>query len=225
MEENLKPENFNFSHFFSNILPDLPIFTSIQFYKKFMKNIAIFASGSGTNAENIINHFKNSSDIKIEIILTNRSDAFVIERAKKHTIKYLIFNRKDFYESSMILDVLEEQKIDFIVLAGFLWLMPANLIQKFPGKIINIHPALLPAYGGKGMYGMKVHEAVINNLEQQSGITIHFVNEKYDEGKIIFQAKCLIETGDSPETLANKIHSLEYMHFPKIIEKVVSGML
>jgi phosphoribosylglycinamide formyltransferase 1 len=193
-------------------------------FNLFMKKLAIFASGSGTNAENIINYFKKSPDIKVDLVLTNRSDAFVIERAKKFLIDYEVFNRTDFYESDKVLDVLDKRGIDFIILAGFLWLIPVHLIKKYPGKIINIHPALLPKYGGKGMYGMKVHEAVINNHETRSGISIHLVNENYDEGEIIFQAKCNIESNETPDSLANKVHQLEYEHFPKIIEKVVLGL-
>jgi phosphoribosylglycinamide formyltransferase 1 len=186
-----------------------------------MKKLAIFASGSGTNAENIINYFNGHHDIKVDIVLTNRADAFVVERAKKYQIDYMVFNRSDFYENNKVLNILDIRKIDFVILAGFLWLIPVNLIQKFPKKIINIHPALLPNYGGKGMYGMKVHEAIIKNGEKQSGISIHFVNENYDEGEIIFQAKCNIDKNDTPELLANKIHFLEHEHFPREIEKAV----
>jgi len=189
-----------------------------------MKKLAIFASGSGTNAENIIKYFKGHSNIQVDVVLTNKSDAFVIDRAKNHNIEYLVFNRADFYESTKIIEFLEFRCIDFIILAGFLWLIPNNLIKKYHDKIINIHPALLPNYGGKGMYGMKVHESVINNHESQSGISIHFVNENYDEGEIIFQAKCSIEINETPESLANKIHSLEYEYFPKVIEKVVQNI-
>lgn len=190
-----------------------------------MKKLAIFASGSGSNAENIINYFKNKQNISVDIILTNRADAFVIERSKALMVDYYVFNRSEFYESDTIINLLKNRGIDFIILAGFLWLIPLNLIQFYSRRIINIHPALLPAYGGKGMYGMKVHEAVIKNRETQSGITIHFVNEKYDEGEIIFQAICFISETDTPETLANKIHVLEYEHFPKVIENVLKENL
>jgi phosphoribosylglycinamide formyltransferase 1 len=190
-----------------------------------MKRLAIFASGSGTNAENIIKYFKKHEDIEVNIVLTNKADAFVIERAKKFNIDYLVFNRPDFYDSMRVIDILSRRNIEFIVLSGFLWLIPNILIERYPRKIINIHPALLPNYGGKGMYGMKVHEAVIKNGESQSGISIHYVNENYDKGELIFQAKCSIDAGDTPDSLANKIHSLEYKHFPQVIEKVVLGKL
>lgn len=152
-----------------------------------MIKIALFASGSGTNAENIVNYFKNNANIKISLIASNNSEAYVLQRAKKLSVPTLVFNRNDFYKSDKILDYLKQKDIDFIVLAGFLWLIPSNLTKNYVNKIINIHPALLPAYGGKGMYGGKVHESVILNNEKQSGITIHYVNERYDEGKIIFK--------------------------------------
>lgn len=186
-----------------------------------MKNIAIFASGSGSNAQNISEYFKGKSDVNIALILTNSKSAFVIQRAKKLKIPVVIFNRNDFYKTENVLDKLKSFQIDFIVLAGFLWLIPDNLIKTFPGRIINIHPALLPKYGGKGMFGMKVHEAVKLANETESGITIHFVNEKYDEGEIIFQAKVKIEETDKPEKIAEKIHKLEYEHFPRVIENLL----
>jgi phosphoribosylglycinamide formyltransferase-1 len=189
-----------------------------------MKKIAIFASGSGTNAENIIKYFKNQSEIKVELVFTNKTDAYVIERAKNLNVDYHIFNRYEFYETNDVLKVLLAKNIDFIILAGFLWLIPANLISNFHNRIINIHPALLPKYGGKGMYGMKVHEAVIQNKEPESGISIHYVNEKYDEGELIFQAKCSINPDDTPESLANMIHALEYKYFPEVIEKTILGL-
>jgi phosphoribosylglycinamide formyltransferase-1 len=186
-----------------------------------MKTIAIFASGSGTNAQNIIEYFKKKDNIKIVLILSNKKNAFVLERAKTFNIPFIIFDRKQFYESEHIVDLLLEKHIDLIVLAGFMWLIPNNLIQAFPDRIINIHPALLPKYGGKGMYGINVHRAVIKNNEKESGISIHLVNEKYDEGKIIFQAKCNVDISDTPEKLAKRIHLLEHEHFPKIIEKLL----
>jgi phosphoribosylglycinamide formyltransferase 1 len=186
-----------------------------------MKKIAIFASGSGTNAENIIKYFQNHSTIKVELVFTNKLDAFVIERAKNLDVDCQIFSRNDFYETDKVLKILDARNIDFIILAGFLWLIPSNLINVFQKRIINIHPALLPNYGGKGMYGMKVHEAVIQNKENESGISIHFVNDKYDEGELIFQAKCDIKADDTPESLANKVHMLEYKYFPEIIEKTI----
>jgi phosphoribosylglycinamide formyltransferase 1 len=184
-----------------------------------MNRIAIFASGSGTNAENIMNYFAKSEIIKVAIVLSNKPDAYVLERAKKKGVDSFVFTRTEFYDSEIVDEVMEKKSIDYIVLAGFLWLMPERLIQKFRRRIINIHPALLPKYGGKGMYGMRVHEAVIANNEKESGITVHDVNENYDEGKIIFNATCKIEPGETPETLAAKIHQLEYKYFPSTIEK------
>ncbi len=186
-----------------------------------MKRIAIFASGSGTNAQNIIEHFKDKPDIEISLVLSNKKDAKVLSRAKQFNVPTYTFDRTTFYESLDVPEMLSREKIDLIVLAGFLWLVPINLIKAFPGRIINIHPALLPKYGGKGMYGMKVHEAVIESGDRESGITIHYVNEKYDDGAIIFQAKCPIEESDTPEVLARKIHKLEYENFPMVIEKLL----
>lgn len=186
-----------------------------------MNNIAIFASGSGTNAEKIIQYFKNKDNFKICLVLSNKKDAFVLQRAKNHNIPIIYFNRETYNETEDLLTILKEFKIDLIALAGFLWLIPEYLINAFPNRIINIHPALLPKYGGKGMYGMKVHESVINNNENESGITIHYVNENYDEGQIIFQARCKVDKDDTPESLANKIHALEYEHFPIVIEKLL----
>ena len=186
-----------------------------------MKKIAILASGSGSNAENIHDYFKNRNDVEITLILTNNPTAFVIERAKKLNIKCILFNKNQFSETDEIVTELQREEIDLVVLAGFLWLIPQNLIEAFPSKIVNIHPALLPAYGGKGMYGSKVHEAVIENNEDVSGITIHYVNEKYDEGETIFQVATEIKSKDTPESLAQKIHALEYEHFPKVIERII----
>ncbi len=186
-----------------------------------MTNIAIFASGSGTNAENIANYFKDNLHIRVMLILSNKPDAFVLERAKKLGIETAVFLKPDL-ENGSVLQMLQEKNIDFIVLAGFLLKIPIAIINAFPNKVINIHPALLPKYGGKGMYGNKVHEEVIANAEKESGITIHFVNEKYDEGGIIFQAKCSINENDTPDTLAGKIHLLEYKHFPAVIERVIN---
>ena len=171
-----------------------------------MIRIAIFASGSGSNAENIINYFKDNNHISVALLLTNNYEAGVIKRAKKLNMPILIFTKKNFNESTQIIDILINQKIDWIILAGFLWLVPSPMISAFPNKIINIHPALLPKYGGKGMWGHFVHEAVVSNKEIESGITIHLVNEKYDEGEILFQAKCDILESDTALEVANKIH-------------------
>lgn len=188
-----------------------------------MNRIAIFASGSGTNAENIINFFKESKKNEISLIFSNNKNAYVIQRAINHGIKHGIFTRTEFYETHNILEILQKEQVDFIVLAGFLWLIPEYLIEAYPNRIINIHPALLPKYGGKGMYGMNVHKAVIENKEKETGITIHYVNKEYDKGNIIFQAKCPVLPGDKPDDIAKKVHSLEYAHFPKIIKNIVEN--
>jgi len=183
--------------------------------------IAIFASGSGSNAENIVTYFSNNSDLEFPIILSNKSAAFIHERAKRLKIPSITFSKDQFNDGNAILEVLKSNKIDFIVLAGFLLKIPTLLINEFPNKIINIHPALLPKYGGKGMYGDKVHQAVKVAGETESGITIHYVNENYDEGNIIFQARCEILAEDSAEDIANKVHALEYKFFPEVIAKIV----
>jgi len=187
------------------------------------KRLAIFASGSGTNAQNIIRYFKTSPAGEVVLVLSNKRHAKVLERAKNEDIKSLYFDKEDLYSENGVLSILEKAGIDFIVLAGFLLKFPEIILNKYPNKVINIHPALLPAYGGKGMYGKHVHEAVINNREKQSGITIHYVNEAYDEGAIIFQACTDISEEDTPESLAEKIHSLEYEHFPKVIEQLITS--
>jgi len=187
-----------------------------------MKRIAIFASGSGSNAENIAHYFESNPEVEISIILSNKTDAFVLERAKKLNIPSQTFTRNDFYETASIVNLLKEKQIDLIVLAGFLWLVPDSLIKAYSDAIINIHPALLPNYGGKGMYGMNVHKAIIANKEKESGITIHVVNEKYDDGETILQAKCQIEENDTAEDLANKIHELEYEYFPRAVEEYLN---
>jgi len=188
-----------------------------------MNKIAIFASGSGTNAENLIKFFKENKKIEISLIFSNNKNAYVIERAKNHNIKPIIFSRTEFYNEQKILEILSENNIDFIVLAGFLWLIPEYLIKAYSNKIINIHPALLPKYGGKGMYGMHVHKAVVENKETESGITIHYVNKDYDKGDIIFQAKCPVLKSDKPEDVAKKVHELEYAHFPEVIKNILNG--
>jgi phosphoribosylglycinamide formyltransferase-1 len=192
----------------------------IQHTVNFMKRIVILASGSGTNAENIIRYFKDSNLISVVQILCNKKDAKVFERAKRLNVSSLYFNRLEFFNEDKILNHLK-QTADYIILAGFLWKIPESIINAFPNRIINIHPALLPKYGGKGMYGMNVHKAVVENKEKESGITIHFVNENYDEGAIIFQEKFNILPSDLVEDVAQKIHKLEYEYFPKIIEKVI----
>jgi phosphoribosylglycinamide formyltransferase-1 len=186
-----------------------------------MRNIAIFASGSGTNAENIIKYFSNRNTAKVCLVLSNKRQAQVLKRAEDNGIRTVFFEHKEFYVTGKVLRYLVLYKIDFIVLAGFLWLVPENIIDQYPGRIINIHPALLPLYGGKGMYGESVHKAVIENREAQSGITIHYVNKLYDKGDIIFQTKVDVEPSDSHESLAEKVHALEYLHYPRVIEDLV----
>lgn len=186
-----------------------------------MKKIAIFASGSGSNAENIAHYFAGKGIAEIAIILTNKPDAYVIERAKKLDITCRVFSRSEMNDTNVVVDLLNELRVEWIVLAGFLLKIPQNLIEAFDGKIINIHPALLPKFGGKGMYGDKVHQAVVEAKEKESGITIHYVNEHYDEGATIFQAKCEVLPTDTPDDVASKVHALEYEYFPKIIENLL----
>ncbi|MCF6297014.1 MAG: phosphoribosylglycinamide formyltransferase [Flavobacteriaceae bacterium] len=185
-----------------------------------MIRIVIFASGSGTNAENIIRYFDDSNKIKIIAVLSNKKGAKVLERANKYNIKTKVFSHKEFYETEKILEYLKKEA-DFIVLAGFLWKVPEKIIEVFSNKIINIHPALLPNYGGKGMYGMHIHKAIVTNRESKTGITIHYVNKNYDEGAVIFQKEVALSNTDTPESVAKKVHLLEQDNFPKIIEKVL----
>ncbi len=185
-----------------------------------MKRIVIFASGSGTNAENIIKYFQKSTVATVVQVLSNKKDAKVLERSNRLNVKNLYFNRNDFFETDTILKLVKKEA-DIIILAGFLWRVPQKIIDTFPNKIINIHPALLPKYGGKGMYGMHVHNAVIANKESETGITIHYVNENYDEGAVIFQKRVFITNNDTAETVAGKIHQLEMEYFPKVIEDVI----
>ena len=186
-----------------------------------MKKIAIFASGSGSNAENIIQYFAQKPQFCVKSVFCNVPDAYVLERAKKYRNPSFVFNREEFRNPDKVFRQLQEQEIDFIVLAGFLWLMPSFITAAWPNKIVNIHPALLPAYGGKGMYGHHVHEAVIAAGEKESGITIHYVNDHYDQGAIIFQAKCPVLPTDTPDDLAARVHELEYRYFPQIIAETI----
>ena len=193
-----------------------------QNYTQMKHRIALFASGSGSNAENIVNYFSGKSDYEFPVILSNKADAFVHERAKKLNIPSFTFSREDFADGNVIVSFLKTYDISHIVLAGFLLKVSVPVLQAFPDRIINIHPALLPKFGGKGMYGSRVHEAVVAAGETKSGITIHYVNENYDEGNIIFQATCDVLPTDTPDMVADKVHALEYEHFPAIIETVVS---
>lgn len=186
-----------------------------------MKKIAIFASGTGSNAEKIIQYFQENPNVNVVLILSNKTGAGVLEKADMYQIPSMTFNRETFYESETIVRVLQSLEIDLLVLAGFLWLLPQSLTEAFPQRIINIHPALLPKFGGKGMYGMNVHKAVKEGKETETGITIHWVDEKYDEGEIIFQASCEVLAEDSPEIIQKKVQKLEHEHFPRIIEEEV----
>ncbi len=182
------------------------------------KRIAIFASGSGSNAQKIMEHFKRSADTEVALVLTNNPDAYVLQRADSFEIPSHVFDRNEFYHTDIILELLKNLDIDLIVLAGFLWLIPQNLLRAYPGRIINIHPALLPKHGGKGMYGDHVHQAVIAAKDPEGGITIHYVNENYDEGEFIYQAKYRIEEDDNLEMIKFKGQQLEHLHYPRIIE-------
>ena len=186
-----------------------------------MKRIVIFASGSGSNAENLIRFFENSTKGSVIQVLSNNPKAKVLERCKRLNISALSFNRTAFTATEDVLNILKASNPDLIVLAGFLWKIPDNILKAFPNQIINIHPALLPKYGGKGMYGMNVHRAVVENKEPKTGITIHYVNENYDEGAIIFQAECEVLLTDSAEDVAAKIHNLEMEYFPKVVEQLL----
>ncbi|HTR31885.1 MAG TPA: phosphoribosylglycinamide formyltransferase [Puia sp.] len=186
-----------------------------------MKNLAIFSSGAGSNAARIIEFFHNHPTIRVKLIVCNNPNAGVLHIASKNRLPVLLIEKERFFRGDGFLPELENQAIDFLVLAGFLWKIPVSLIRAYSGRIVNIHPALLPGFGGKGMYGRHVHEAVIAAGEKESGITIHYVDELYDHGQAIFQARVIVEPGDTPETLAKKVQALEHAHFPRVIEEVV----
>lgn len=183
--------------------------------------LALFASGNGSNVQNICTYFDDHKSIHPVLICSNSSKAFVLERANKLGIQSITFNRNEFYAQQTILDALKKNDIDYIILAGFMWLVPEYLLQAFPDRILNIHPALLPEFGGKGMYGHFVHEAVSQSGKTESGITIHLVNREYDRGRILFQKKCKISSGENPNTIAEKIHKLEYAYYPQVIENFI----
>ena len=189
-----------------------------------MKRIAIFASGGGSNAKAIIAHLAGRQDMQVALIVSNNPQAGVLEVAKSHNIPFRLTNRKELNESEEILDFLKENSIDFVVLAGFLLLIPHYLVEAYPDRMVNIHPALLPNYGGKGMYGMHVHRAVKSAGDAESGPTIHYVNEQYDKGKFIFQARCEIDPTDSPETIAAKVLQLEHQYYPRIVAALVADL-
>ena len=186
-----------------------------------MQKIAIFASGTGSNARKIIEYFKDKPAIEVQLVLSNKPTAPVLEMAQHHGIDTLVLNRDRFYDTEDVVAQLQKHQIDFIVLAGFLWLVPSYLIRAYPRRIVNIHPALLPKYGGKGMYGHRIHTAVKNAAENESGMTIHYVNEVYDEGNVIFQASCGLETTDTPEDIGRKVLQLEHEHFAPVIEQLI----
>jgi phosphoribosylglycinamide formyltransferase 1 len=192
-----------------------------QHENKKIVNLAIFASGAGTNAQKIIDHFRHHPFIKAKLMVSNKSTAGALNIARKESIEELVIDKEKFFRGNGYVDELKAHQIDFIILAGFLWKLPSKLVHAWHRRIINVHPALLPKYGGKGLYGRHVHEAVIKQGETESGITIHYVDEIYDHGEHIFQEKVIIEPGDTPETLAKKIQALEHLHFPRIIEKTI----
>ena len=187
--------------------------------------IAILVSGTGTNAVNIIEYFEKNSVADVVLVISNKTDALAVEKAQNKGVKTVVFNNESFKKNGVVLDYLMSQSVDFIVLAGFLIKISNDIIHAYPNKIVNLHPSLLPKYGGKGMYGKRVHRAVIEAQESESGISIHFVNKEYDEGAIIFQAKVSVEKGDSVEVLTKKIQQLEHRFFPKVIEQVISKSL
>ena len=187
------------------------------------KRIAIFASGSGSNAEAIIHYFENKN-VEVSLLLTNHAEAGIIKRGRKLGVPILVFDRKTYTDSDFIVELLQKQEVDLVVLAGFLWLVPLNLLSAFPNRILNIHPALLPKFGGKGMWGHHVHEAVVAAGEKESGITIHLVNEKYDEGRVLFQKSIALEPTDKPEEVAAKVLQLEHAFYPKVIEEYLEAL-
>jgi phosphoribosylglycinamide formyltransferase-1 len=190
-----------------------------------MINIAIFASGSGTNTEELIKYFSSNKEVKIKLVVTNNPNAGVVKRAEAYKKNIQIISKEALNNyTDQIIDFLQTEKVDLIILSGFLLLIPEKIIKAFPQRIINIHPALLPRHGGKGMYGKRVHEAVLKAKEKESGITIHYVDEHYDQGETILQAVCRVEETDTPETLAKKIHELEYFYFPKAVERVIEKL-
>ncbi len=190
-----------------------------------MTRIAIFASGAGSNAQKIIDHFRDSDQVGVGLIVCNKPGAGVLQIAEKEGISSMIIDKEKFFRGNAYTNELKQAGIDFIILAGFLWKIPVALIRAFPEKIVNIHPALLPQYGGKGMYGHFVHQAVIDHHEKESGITIHYVDEHYDHGDIIFQAKCPVLAADTADTLASRIHQLEHQHYPTVIEQLLQSKI
>ena len=200
------------------------VFTSVlRIFEVVMKKIAIFVSGSGTNCENIIKYFADSQVAEVAVVISNRSDAYALVRARNNGIPAEIVTKSGFEDESAVLGLLKKYSVDFIVLAGFLLKIPDYLVEAYSGRMINLHPALLPKFGGKGMYGMRVHQAVVAAGDTESGITIHFINDRYDEGQVVFQARCPVAPTDTPEDVATKVHALEYAHYPAVIERVLLG--
>jgi len=189
-----------------------------------LKRIAIFASGSGSNAQRIMEHFKRNKEMEVALVLCNKPDAYVLQRADNFEVPTHVFNREELYHTNSIDNLMKNLEIDLIVLAGFMWLIPERIIQAYSKRIVNIHPALLPKFGGEGMYGKKVHEAVLESGDTETGISIHYVNELFDEGEIIYQSRCLIDSNDDAEKLAYKVHQLEHLHYPKIIEDLLKKL-
>lgn len=187
------------------------------------KNIVIFASGSGSNAQRLLEYFEHHPDIRVAALFSNNPNAYALKRAETYHVPALLFSRDDFYKSDQVLEQIQQFKPDLIVLAGFLWLVPHNLLQAFPNRIINIHPALLPQYGGKGMHGQHVHTAVVQAGEKESGITIHYINEEYDKGAFIRQERCPVLPDDTPEALAARVLQLEHQHLPQVVEQLLTN--
>ncbi len=189
-----------------------------------MKRIAIFASGSGSNAQRIMEHFKRNKEMEVALVLCNKPDAYVLQRADNFEVPTHVFTKEELLHTNSIDNLLKNLEIDILVLAGFMWLLPERFIQNYPKRIVNIHPALLPKHGGAGMFGRKVHESVLKSKDNETGITIHYVNENFDEGEIIYQSKCTVEKNDDLEKLAYKVHQLEHIHYPKIIEDLLKKL-
>ncbi len=189
---------------------------------KEVPRLAVFASGAGSNAQRLVEYFEQTSSAKVVSILSNNPQAGALVRANSLGVESFVFSREEFYQTPKVLEYLKAKQIDWVILAGFLWLVPVSLLKAYPHKVINLHPALLPKFGGKGMYGMNVHKAVVAAHETETGITIHYANEHFDEGEIIYQAKCTVAPTDTPEHIAEKIHQLEHTFFPTVIEQIIT---
>ncbi len=189
-----------------------------------MKRIAIFASGSGSNAQRIMEHFKRNKEMEVALVLCNKPDAYVLQRADNFEVPTHVFTKEELYHTNSIDNLLKNLEIDLIVLAGFMWLIPERLIHAYPKRMVNIHPALLPKFGGEGMYGQKVHEAVLQSGDAETGISVHYINKNFDEGEIIYQSRCPVDKNDDAEKLAYKVHQLEHLHYPKIIEELLKKL-